>query len=1130
MKLRKLTSALVAAGALSSPFALGLGLGDISLKSSLNQPLQAEIKLLQTRELAEEEILPSLASEEEFNRAGVERFFFLSNIDFDVELSGKGDGSLLLTTKQTIQEPFLNFLVEVNWPNGRVLREYTVLLDPPVYEDTAPAIVVTPQTKASTKPMMDAEKQVVEAKHSRAVVTPVSQSDSRVSNGTFGPVSASDTLWNIAIEVRPDRSVTVQQTMMAIRELNPNAFVAGNINKIKKGSVLRVPTLDQIQGWTQGSAVQEVAAHNKRYQQSIHPEQASQVQLSGVDHSLQSTTMKPEEARLKIVRSEEASAAIGAASGDQSGEGAELETIQNELAITQENLDKANRENEKLSARIEALEERMSKLSRLVTLKDTQMAELQMAASDQITEMGDMAEQGQDGMEQDASDMPAAAMPGDGMSEDMASEDPMTPSEDMSATDDGMTDEVASTEDAVSDMTEMADGMSDMASTDPVEESIASTSPEAVDNKPIIKLDDPVAPMQQPQQGLLDKILGNPVWLAAIGAGALLFVILLFMMSRRSYQRENELADVVDQDTVAGKTSSDIADEELNAIDQELDDLDLESKGFGQVSLDGDDNLEVDDVVARADSYIAYGQFDNATNLLDEAINSEPSRIDLRLKMLEVYAEMQDTQGFERQKQEIINLGADDVLGQINVLEQKLPGSIGGDSPTVNAFDSGESLVADGASEFDLSSDSDDDFSYSLEDLESELASDLSGDSEPAGMSSLSGESDDLGDLEFNLDEELGLAEESPTETEKDLSSGDEFSLNIDLDDTEVSESVVDNVDSGLESLDDLEMSGFESDLESAEKDSDELAGLGASADLEAESAELSLDSSLDLEESADEFELDVPAVEDNVIEATASTETDELSIDMDAVESVADEASGIDNTAETADLDMDSDLEDLAKSLGVDSADEVDLDAELASASETEVSALDVSETALDETVVEGADTELQESEFDLPEEEISLDESTELTDMADDMSLASSVDAVEAAETVSEDLGDLTLDESLDVAEVEGEVVDELSLDELSLNQNGADVPDVEDSAEAAEAEITGESSADDLVKADLNEEELDFYVGTDEVATKLDLARAYVDMGDVDGAKDILEEVIVEGNEDQKTEATELLNGLS
>ncbi len=1104
MKLRKLTSALVAAGALTSPWALGLGLGDITLKSSLNQPLQAEIKLLQTRELAEEEILPSLAAQEEFDRAGVERFFFLNNIEFDVELSGAGNGTLLLTTKQSIQEPFLNFLVEINWPNGRVLREYTVLLDPPVYEDDLPPPVVTP-VSAPTQVIVEAQQQEAPKRNTQAVVTPSAPSDSRVSGGTFGPVSSSDTLWNIALEVRPNRSVTVQQTMMAIHGLNPNAFVAGNINKIKKGSVLRVPTLEQIQDWQQGAAVKEVAAHNQRYQKSIQPDDSGQVQLSGVDQALQSDVVAPEEARLKIVRSDESMAAAGAASGDQTGTGSELESLQNELAISQENLDKANRENEQLTAKIQALEERMAKLSRLVTLKDTQMAELQMTMSEQEELKQAMAE-----LEAAEGSVPGAEMAEDAeamdeaMSDDMAAEDAVAGMQDSA----GEVQEPMVEEPAVDESMLEEPAVDEPMQEEPVVEEPVVAQPPVVD-KPVIKFDEPTTPMPQPQQGFIDKILGNPVWLIGIGAGSLLFVILLFMLSRRSYQRENELTDVVEQEGgVVNKSSSDVADEELSSIDQELENLDLESQGFGQVSLDGDGNLEVDETITRADSYIAYGQFDNATNLLDEAINSEPSRIDLRLKMLEVYAETQDSQGFERQKQEILNLGADDVMGQISVLEQKLPGSIG-DASTVKAFDSGESLVADADSDFDFSGTSDqdnDDFSYSLEDLESELASDLSGETGlgESGLNEVDVQSSDLDDLEFNLDEELGLTDSVGDELNQDDSES--YELDVDLESTDLASG------DGLDALDDLEMPGFDNELDAS---LDEPEVKETYTEVAQSDNEFDLDSGLDLEnDSADLSTEEVPAVEDNVLEASAdlSSDGDEFnldsadesdSFDLDTVAETVEDGSDQEAPAATltsdTDLDIDGDLEDLAKSLGVDSADDVDLDAELASASENG-----------------GADA--------APVEEVVLDAGAESEELAlDELSLDSVEDTLEAGDELA--LGDLDVaDESVeaempveDVSFAEGS--DELSMDE-GLSTEGV----VADGQEAEPANV------DDAVKSNLEEDELDFYVGADEVATKLDLARAYVDMGDIDGARDILEEVIVEGNESQKTEATDLLNGLS
>src|SRR5690554_2849251 len=124
---RLLTNAVIFAGGLMvSSQLLALGLGELKLESALSQPLKAEIELVDTKGLTEWDINPSLASQEDFDRAGVDRVFFLTKIEFKVE----GD-RIVLTTRESINEPFLNFLIELNWPAGRVLQRNTVFPNPP---------------------------------------------------------------------------------------------------------------------------------------------------------------------------------------------------------------------------------------------------------------------------------------------------------------------------------------------------------------------------------------------------------------------------------------------------------------------------------------------------------------------------------------------------------------------------------------------------------------------------------------------------------------------------------------------------------------------------------------------------------------------------------------------------------------------------------------------------------------------------------------------------------------------------------------------------------------------------------------------------------------------------------------
>src|SRR5882724_8002045 len=123
---------LVIALALIGGNAFALGLGSIQVKSGLNQPLDAEIGVTADSPAEASGLTVNLASAEDFQRVGLSRARVSMPIDFSVATNGRGQPVIKLTTKDIVREPFLDFLVEVNWPNGKLLREYTVLLDPPV--------------------------------------------------------------------------------------------------------------------------------------------------------------------------------------------------------------------------------------------------------------------------------------------------------------------------------------------------------------------------------------------------------------------------------------------------------------------------------------------------------------------------------------------------------------------------------------------------------------------------------------------------------------------------------------------------------------------------------------------------------------------------------------------------------------------------------------------------------------------------------------------------------------------------------------------------------------------------------------------------------------------------------------
>ena len=234
---------------------MALGLGEIKLKSGLNQPLEAEIVLLSVRGESNEQLKGNLGSNTDFDRSGIERLFFLTKIRFDTITKKNGQKVLHLSTEDAVKEPFLNFLVNLEWPNGRLLREYTLLLDPPIFDDA-------PETKIA--PAVTQSRPTTPARTERTTPRYVEKKP-QWEGDIYGPTSKTDTLWGIASKVRPGRSVTIQQAMVTIFEANPDAFMRGNINNLKRGAEIRVPDSETFNQISQREALRMIAAHNENW-------------------------------------------------------------------------------------------------------------------------------------------------------------------------------------------------------------------------------------------------------------------------------------------------------------------------------------------------------------------------------------------------------------------------------------------------------------------------------------------------------------------------------------------------------------------------------------------------------------------------------------------------------------------------------------------------------------------------------------------------------------------------------------------------------------------------------------------------------------------------------------------------
>lgn len=698
VRLRTLVRAIAAASVLTSGMAHGLGLGEITLKSALNQPLDAEIELLEVRDLGSGEVIPSLASPEEFSKAGVDRLYYLTDLKFTPVVKPNGKSVIRVTSSKPVQEPYLNFLVQVLWPNGRLLREYTVLLDPPLY---------SPQAAASAPQAPVSAPRATGAPRAPQAPAPV-RTTAPAGSDTYRTVS-NDTLWEIAQRNRTDR-VSVPQAMLAFQELNPGAFVDGNINRLKSGQVLRIPTEQQMLERSPREALSQVQAQNQSWRGSRNPAagSAGARQLDATQRNAAGSAPSKVDAtdNLRLV-SGEGKASKGA---DKGGKG-DSKAIADTLAVTKESLDSTRRENEELQSRMQDLQSQLDKLQKLIQLKDAQLAKLQ----------------GQLGAEGQGAAQPNAALP-DASQPNAAAQAPAQPGTPAAAA-----------------PTPAPAGEAPAA---PAQPPVAPPPAPAAEKPPApaVPAPAPVQAAEQPAPSFLDELLANPLWLAVIGGSALLaLLVLLMILSRRNAQKEKEEAQAFAADTG----------------EEQEDALDLGKDGFDDLTLDEPEpqvaavapqvektTAQTSDALGEADIYIAYGRFNQAAELLQNAIYDEPQRTDLRLKLMEVYAEMGDREGFARQENELREIGG--AQPQVEQLKSRYPAMV---AVAAVAGLAGAKLAQDELDSFSLDDLSLDDSGHAakpdaagqdLDDAFDLSLDDLGGDDVQADLKSDSGALDDL--------------------------------------------------------------------------------------------------------------------------------------------------------------------------------------------------------------------------------------------------------------------------------------------------------------------------------------------------------------------------------------------------
>lgn len=249
--LRSILKSGLLLGILCLPWATqAAGLGKLTLQSALGEPFKAEIELVAVKKAELDSLTASIASADTFKQANIEFVPAVAAIQTKIETRA-GQPYIRLSSILPVNEPFLNLLLELNWDAGRVLREYTVLLDPPAYVAPRPAVPEVPRVES--KPV----EQPAAAPEPR-VAAPAPVAAPAAADDTY-KVQRGDTLNKIAARTKP-AEVSLEQMLVALFRSNPDAFVGNNMNRLKTGPVLRIPKADEVAPIEQKEAVREFRA------------------------------------------------------------------------------------------------------------------------------------------------------------------------------------------------------------------------------------------------------------------------------------------------------------------------------------------------------------------------------------------------------------------------------------------------------------------------------------------------------------------------------------------------------------------------------------------------------------------------------------------------------------------------------------------------------------------------------------------------------------------------------------------------------------------------------------------------------------------------------------------------------
>ncbi len=1006
----KMPRLLLLASIICPSLASALGLGEIHLNSALNEPLRAQIDLVAAAPDELTALRASLASREAFTRYGIDRPAFVSSFVFKVAKSADGRDVLNVTSTDAISEPFVTFLVEVNWARGRLMREYTVLLDPPTYTpgeaagSAAPVTGATGGTPAPPSPSQQSPSMPADAPSSPAAPRrSAGPAPTTTPSGSYRTVSG-DTLMRIAQRAQGGGSTAqVDQAMMAIYKANPEAF-DGNINILHRGTILRLPGADEIAALNQREAVDEVSRQMSAWRNGAGASAGG--------------------GRLRLVTPKTTGEGTGSDTSG-GGSGADVATLKN---------------------RVKELEGQLAESRRLVDVNNTQLADLQrkLAAASAAAAIA----QGAKPAATPAPTPPAPPPPAP------AATTPNTPPAPTAA---------------------------------PTPE-VAQNAAPAEEPASAVAVPKPEAPAAAPAGSWLDWIEDHWQVPAAL-VGLLLAALGITAFRRRSRTDTDELSALAGasphraEPTARDYSGSYKVTETFGAGDTaEIKTPTIEvpaapapepyepRSSDETMSAESPVTIDQGDPIAEADFHMAYGLYDQAADLVRIALDREPDRRDLRMKLLEIYFVWGNAENFLQTARDLAATRDHAAAGEwdkIMIMGKQI-------CPDEEMFRQGASGKHGQDSSVDLN----------LDGGENQVDIDLFGDAT----------------VEHNKVEPSGVR---AREDESTAETGESPNLR----------------DKGLDFVLDAPERGAEPVHEEPTIESEQMVfgdtPPAAARPPEDHTAEVAIH---DLGFDVDHLEAtDAPTPITSSLERTDQTSNDGATVIAGMDERSRNMLREADNSAK------DSDLTQLEREL------EASFIAELA-ASGDDIKTGMVQESAPTVNMAASAPTVNMPTNFDSARtgkfERIDAGADTTETEVLHNDSTAKmrgiDTDGVDLDfSQLTEDGGHGSADTAVREVFDNSQRVRAVDLDLSETVSRSAAIPNAMDTVEARKLVVKGSDT--DIPGGEFAP------VTMSEVGTKLDLARAYMDMGDPEGARSILEEVVQEGSASQKKEATRLIQSL-